>query len=138
MMSIMKKLSQALLAFLPFAFLVQPAFAQIQVNTCPEGSDFGNLCGIGAASLPNVIYTVIVILLIAAVLISVIYLIYGGIRWILSGGDKSKLDSARSHIVAAVVGLVVAFAAFFIINVVAQIFLGHSITTLKLPSLGGH
>src|SRR5438270_7126321 len=102
MMSKMRKIIQLIASVFPFAFLAQPAFAQIKVNTCAQGSDFGNLCNISAQSLRNVIYTVIVILLIAAVIISVIYLIYGGIRWILSGGDKTKLDSARSHIVAAI------------------------------------
>ncbi len=49
------------------------------------------------------------------------YLMYGGIKWITSRGDKVAVESARRHIVAAVIGLVVVISAFFILQVVFRI-----------------
>lgn len=54
---------------------------------------------------------------IAAVL-AVIYLMYGGIKWITSRGDKIAVESARKHIIAAVIGLVVVAGSFFALKVV--------------------
>ncbi len=49
------------------------------------------------------------------------YLMFGGIKWITSRGDKVAVESARRHIVAAVIGLVVVISAFFILQVVFRI-----------------
>ncbi len=69
-------------------------------------------------SLQKVPQFLITLLLVVGILISLIFLIYGGIKWVISGGDKANVDAARKHIVAAIVGLVIVVAAFFIINVV--------------------
>jgi len=51
-----------------------------------------------------------------------------------SGGDKAKVESARGTIIAAIVGLVIAFLAFFILSL-ALSFFGLSLTNLTLPRL---
>src|SRR5438105_3470121 len=98
-----------------FSFAL-PAFAQ-GVVTCPAGQ-FAGLCTLNANSIGPLVSTAVTVLLIVAVLISLFFLIWGGIRWITSGGDKAKVAEARSHIIAAIVGLVIAFLAFFILTLV--------------------
>lgn len=121
-------------AYLAFAV---PAFAQ-NVNPCDQGNRsndfFRNLCQLGFTSIGGVISNLILIILIIAVIIALFFLIYGGIKWILSGGDKAGVEAARNHIVAAIVGLVIALAAFFIINIILSIF-GLSLGSLQLPKL---
>lgn len=51
------------------------------------------------------------------------YLIWGGIEWITSGGDKGKTEAARNKITAAVLGLIVLAAAWAILGLVLK-FLG--------------
>ena len=51
------------------------------------------------------------------------YLIWGGIEWITSGGDKGKTESARNKITAAVLGLVILAASWAILGLVLK-FLG--------------
>ena len=51
------------------------------------------------------------------------YLIWGGIEWITSGGDKTKTESARNKITAAVLGLIILAASWAILGLVLQ-FLG--------------
>jgi len=77
----------------------------------------------GLNKVEDLIQGGITILLISAVIIALFFLIWGGIAWITSSGDKAKVDAARNRIVYSVIGLVVAFSAFFIVNIVGQ-FLG--------------
>lgn len=62
------------------------------------------------------------VLFIAALLVFA-YLIWGGIQWITSGGDKGKTEEARNKITAAIVGLAVVAASYAIFRV-ALTFLG--------------
>jgi hypothetical protein len=50
--------------------------------------------------------------------ISVIMLIYGGIRYVVSGGDSGAVTSAKNTILYAVVGIVVAILAYALVNFV--------------------
>lgn len=112
-----------------------PAFAQgASVNPCDNIGTFQGLCGLQADRLGSIIGAVVTFLLIVVAIISLFYLIYGGLRWVTSGGDKGKVDEARKTVIAAIVGLVIAFLAFFIINVVLSFF-GLSLNNLQLPSI---
>lgn len=64
-------------------------------------------------------------LLIAALLVFM-YLIWGGIQWITSGGDKAKTQEARDRITAALVGLAVVAAAWAVMLII-QYFFGISV-----------
>lgn len=86
------------------------------VNPCPGAGQFSKLCNLNANNLGGIVGTAVTFILIIAVLIALFFLILGGIRWITSGGDKAKVDSARQTITAAIVGLVIAFLAFFILS----------------------
>jgi lysylphosphatidylglycerol synthetase-like protein (DUF2156 family) len=74
--------------------------------------------GIELSSIPGFIFT---LLLLVGVVIAVAFLIYGGIKWVLSGGDKAAVDAARKHIVAAIIGLVIIVLAFVIVSFVFQL-----------------
>lgn len=50
--------------------------------------------------------------------ISVVMLVWGGLRYILSGGDSKKITDAKNTILYALLGLIVAFLAYAIVNFV--------------------
>lgn len=52
--------------------------------------------------------------------ISVFMLIVGGFKFILSGGNKEKVTAARNTILYALVGLVIAFFSFAIVEFVME------------------
>ena len=60
-------------------------------------------------------------LLVAAILVFA-FLIWGGIQWITSGGDKGKTQEARDRITAALVGLAVVAAAWAIMLIIQYFF----------------
>lgn len=70
----------------------------------------------------NIVKFGITSLLILALLLSLFFLIWGGITWIMSGGDKAGVEAARNKIIYAIVGLVLVFLSFFIISVIGQMF----------------
>ena len=51
-------------------------------------------------------------------IIAVIMLIIGGIKYVLSGGDAKKVTDAKNTVLYAIIGLVIAFLAFAIVNFV--------------------
>ena len=67
-------------------------------------------------NLGSVITTAINLIFIVAVILAFGFLIFGGIQWITSGGDKGKTEEARNKITAAVVGLLILGASWAIIN----------------------
>lgn len=109
------------------------AFSYAQ-TICPTG-DFANLCKIKIDSGSTLVQRLLTLMLVVAVILSLFFLIYGGIRWITSAGDKTKLDAARGTITAAIVGLILAFLAFFFITLITFLFTGKSITNFKVPTL---
>ena len=62
------------------------------------------------------IITNVLLFIIGAV--SVIMLIIGGIRYVVSGGDSAAVTSAKNTILYAIVGIVVAILAYALVNFV--------------------
>lgn len=56
--------------------------------------------------------------------ISVIMLIIGGLRYVLSGGDSTQVTNAKNTILYAVVGIIVAILAYAIVSFVITSFSG--------------
>lgn len=86
--------------------------AQQGVNAAGGGqntTDFG-----------EVIVDVINFMLFAIGILAVIMVIVGGIRYVLSAGDSNATQGARNTILYAIIGLVVAFVAWGLVNFVAQ------------------
>ena len=101
------------------------------VNLKPTG-DFAAL---GNLTISEIISGLIVLILIIASIVFFFILVVGGIRWIASGGDKAQTEGARSQITAALVGLVIVFAAWAIIEMI-NLFFGINIFELNFPSVG--
>lgn len=75
---------------------------------CPENL-FGDT-GIFKTITNTVLYIVGVI--------AVIMLIIGGIKYVISGGDAKKVTDAKNTVLYAIIGLIIAFLAFAIVNFV--------------------
>lgn len=70
----------------------------------------------------KIIQNSILYLLTAIAVLSVVFLIWGGIKWITAAGDKTKIDSARRTILYAIIGLVLSFLSFMIVAFVGNYF----------------
>lgn len=124
----MKKLliySIATLALLfGLAFMLQAP--DVSANALDEAcaADPGSaLCDAGeGGNVQGIIATIVNTLLFIVGIISVIMIIVGGIRYTVSAGDGNAVAAAKNTILYAVIGLVIAFASYAIINWVLQLF----------------
>jgi len=57
-------------------------------------------------------------LLFAVGVVSVIMLIYGGLRYIISGGDSKRVTDAKNTVMYAIIGLIIAVLSYAIVNFV--------------------
>lgn len=129
-----------------FTYLTLPVFnfvyaqetaagATGDVSICQGASGLANtLCNLGGANIGRTIRNIVVFFVILAVVIALLYLLYGGVKWITSRGEKTEVEGARNHIIAAIIGLIVVFLAVFILSIVLSAF-GISLTELKIPTI---
>jgi uncharacterized membrane protein len=72
-------------------------------------------------SVLQILATVIAFSLVAASILSLIYIIVGGISFILSAGNEEKVRNAVHTVRYSIVGLFVCFFAFFLVNWIAKL-----------------
>ena len=73
------------------------------------------------ADATTLINSILNFVMILGALLVFMYLIWGGIEWITSGGDKGKTEGARNKITAAVIGLVVLASSWAILGIVLRL-----------------
>lgn len=94
--------------------------------TVQEGAAVARADGMPAELIgPNGVFTHITNTVLYAVgIISVVMLIYGGLRYVISGGDSKKVTDAKNTILYAIIGLVISILAFAIVNFVINTITG--------------
>lgn len=100
----------------------QALFEQAQENACKgvNATDSSGQCKDGAASLSKTIKNVINVMSAIVGVVAVIMVIVGGLRYVTSNGDSQATASARSTIIYALVGLVLAAVAQVIVQFVLE------------------
>ena len=88
----------------------------------------------GSAFFSAVLPKFVTLVLIAGALIFFFMLVFGSIQWISSSGDKQALESARAKITQALIGLIILFASFALIQFIESFF-GIKILTLDINAL---
>lgn len=90
------------------ALTLQEGAQAAQCDGCPSDL-FGN-AGVFKQVTNTILYIVGII--------AVVMLIVGGIKYLLSGGDSKKVTDAKNTVLYAIIGLVVCFLSFAIVNFV--------------------
>ena len=70
--------------------------------------------------------------LIVGVLVFFFVLITGAIQWMTAGGDKTSVEAARGRITSAILGIVILFTVFVILQVVGNFFGLEALKVLEL------
>ncbi len=136
MIDIMKKIFIASSTFLSgFISFTPIAYAQNIVNCNQPDSPFNTICALTGAKFGAAFGQIITFAFILAIMIALAFLIWGGIKWVTSGGEKAGVEEARNHVIAAVVGLIIVFLSYFIINLIVFFFTGQSLNTITIPQL---
>lgn len=67
-----------------------------------------------------VLSTIIPYLFVIAGLVLLLYLVWGGFAWMTSGGDPKALESAKAKITNAVVGFIILFASYWLVQLLGM------------------
>ncbi|MDR0887276.1 MAG: pilin [Candidatus Nomurabacteria bacterium] len=78
--------------------------------------DYGSGSSVAPDSLTAIIGNVSNILFFVIGLIAVIILVYGGIQYIISEGNASKIERAKTTITWAIVGLIISIVSWAIVH----------------------
>ena len=112
----MKKIVKLLLPILIVGVVIILGAGSVSALTLQEGAEAARCDGCPAdlfgdtgvfKQVTNVILYIVGIML-----------IIGGIKYVLSGGDSKKVTDAKNTVLYAIIGLVIAFLAFAIVNFV--------------------
>ena len=76
----------------------------------------------GFRDIGTVINNLAKIIFIFSIVLVFLYFMYGGIRWITSGGDKAQTEAARNVLTAALIGFAVIALAFAIVRLIGTFF----------------
>lgn len=110
-----------------------PAFAQsdlvpetsqiCQGGSCPVTGD-ADFSGTTRLGLLKVIIDISRFLTFFGVGLSVLFMVWGGIRYITSNGNEEVATNAKQILINATIGLIVSIVAFTLVNIVAGIVSG--------------
>lgn len=94
--------------------LIPAAYAQTTINVdAPRGS---------VANLGELISGLVTAAIVVSAVIALIFLVWGGVQWLTSGGDKVNTEKAQQRITAAVIGLAIVVASWAIVTLIAGFF----------------
>ena len=116
----MKNIFKLVIAVLICGCVAMSGVSSVSALTLQEGAEAARCDGCPADLFGNtgVFKQVTNTILYIVGIIAVIMLIIGGIRYVISGGDSKKVTDAKNTVLYAIIGLVVAFLAFAIVNFV--------------------
>jgi hypothetical protein len=131
---------KALVAFcitsVSFLSLPVTVFAQLQLGT--DNPNPLTAAGDRFASDPgSLIASLIYFVFVVAVILALGFLVWGGIKWLTSGGDKDSVAGARNTIIAAIIGLVIIFLAYAILNFVVYFLTGDGLESIEISQITG-
>lgn len=116
----MKKVFRVILPMLVCGVLAVVAGASASALTLQEGAQAAQCDGCPANLFGEngVFRQVTNAILYIVGIVAVIMLIIGGIKYVVSGGDAKKVTDAKNTVLYAIIGLVICFFAFAIVNFV--------------------
>ena len=82
-------------------------------RTIPQG---------GLSYMQQLLSNALTIFIVIGAFLLVIYIVWAGMQWISSGGDKQKVATARGRLTSAVVGFILLMVAVGVINLVGYFF----------------
>ncbi len=74
--------------------------------------------GVGNGSIGRIGHSIVTVFSLVVGAVAVIMIIYGGFRYITSGGDSNRVGAAKSTLIYAIVGLIIVALAQVIVHFV--------------------
>lgn len=116
----MKKISKLFLSIVFASVLAFIGVNSASAMTLQEGAAAGRCsnCPTDLFGADGVFNRITDTLLYLVGLIAVVMLIWGGLRYVVSGGDAKKVTDAKNTILYAIIGLIISFFSYAIVHFV--------------------
>lgn len=136
-----KKIFALVLVFSLLFFPIKSVFAQGDTGREPGTTTTESSSGLAidtpdgyTTSLGGLLGGLLSFAMVIGAILLLVYLVWGAIEWITSGGDKGKVENARNKITQAILGMIV-LGSVVAIFMLIQRFLG--ISVLQFPGSAG-
>jgi len=96
-------------------------------SSCLENGDVATL-----ACIPIIIKNVVNASLVLSGVIALVLIIYSGTKYIMSRGDQTRIEEAKKTLTFAIIGLIVIFLSFFIVQLISTL---TGVTQIANPTL---
>ena len=116
----MKNVLKLVLSILIVGMVALTGFSSVSALTLREGAEAARCdgCPVDLFGDNGVFRQVTNTILYIVGIVAVIMLIVGGIKYVISGGDSKKVTDAKNTVLYAIIGMVIAFFAYSIVNFV--------------------
>jgi hypothetical protein len=111
--------------------LVEVAHAAITNPAVPGGSSPADSPKQFAVNVATLWQTIIVV----GGLAFLLFFLWGGLNWIMAGGDKGKIEESRGKITQGLIGLAILAASYVIIKFIESA-IGLDLLNIKWPTAG--
>lgn len=82
----------------------------------------------------NIIQVGLTLLFLVGIVLAIVMIIYSGLQWAMSGGEKQRLQNARNRLVYSIIGLLVVSLSFIILINIIELTGGYKpLFFLKIP-----
>ncbi len=88
--------------------------------TTPGGYQPGSDLASSTSAVEKILSNILVVLTIVAGISFVLYFLLGGLNWITAGGDKGKIDKAKSMMTGGAIGMIVIAVSYAITWIVGK------------------
>ena len=78
--------------------------------------------GFSITDIGQFIAAILTLIFIIAGVLVFVYIVWGGIQWLTSGGDSGKAEEARNRITAALIGLAIIAIAYALVRLISYFF----------------
>ena len=114
-----------------YAAIAAPIYAQETLKIESKTQDFKPLSDL---TVGGIVSGAVSLVLIVVALVFFFILVWGGLKWVTSGGDEKKVGEARAQITNALIGLAIVFAAWAIMKLIGTIFGINILKGLTIPT----
>lgn len=97
-----------------FFFNIMPVLA------LETGLDYGTATGLGTKDVREGTMNIISVLVGFLGILAIVIILWGGFKWLTSGGNDEKIAEAKKIIIAGLIGLIIIFASFSIATFVIK------------------
>ena len=92
----------------------------------------GQFTPLSQLTVEGMVSSAVNLILIVASILFLFNFLVGGIKFMLTGGNKEKLETAKRQLLNAILGIVIVFSAWSILGFVGDFF-GIDFTTFQIP-----